>query len=230
VTPTLLAQLIEARAARINCVVATRLEDGAQRLLVDPVTGTDALAVAAAGVIAADRSRRIELAGEAWFLHLHAPPPRLIVIGAVHIAQSLAPMALMVGADVVICDPRTRYATAERFAGMRLRHDWPDEAVRAEAPGRNSAVVALSHDPKFDDPALAAALATPCGYVGALGSKRSHSARLARLVEAGVPPESLGRILGPVGLDLNAIGAGEIAVSILAEWIAQRRGAPLRAR
>jgi xanthine dehydrogenase accessory factor len=113
---------------------------------------------------------------------------------------------------------------------MRLRHDWPDEAVRAEAPGRNSAVVALSHDPKFDDPALAAALATPCGYVGALGSKRSHSARLARLVEAGVPPESLGRILGPVGLDLNAIGAGEIAVSILAEWIAQRRGAPLRAR
>jgi xanthine dehydrogenase accessory factor len=99
-----------------------------------------------------------------------------------------------------------------------------------EQPGRNSAVVALSHDPKLDDPGLAAALASPCGYIGALGSRRSHAARLARLEQAGADPAALRRILGPVGLDIHAIGAGEIAVSILAEWIAQRRGAPLRER
>jgi len=229
VTPDLLADLLAARAGRRPCVVATRLTDGAQHLFVDPPPGGDALADAAHRVVQADRSERAEVAGAAWFLHLHAPP-RLIVIGAVHIAQSLAPMALMIGADVVICDPRRRYATEERFPGTTLRHDWPDEAVALERPDRNSAMVALSHDPKLDDPALAAALATPCGYVGALGSRRSHAARLARLAERGVDPSTLARILGPVGLDIHAIGAGEIAVSILAEWIAQRRGARLRPR
>ncbi len=229
-TPALLTELLAARQARRPCVVATRLRDGAQVLFIDPPAGGDPLAAAAHDTVHADRSRRTELAGEAWFLHLHAPPPRLIVIGAVHIAQSLVPMALMVGADVVVVDPRRRYATEERFPGTTLRHDWPDEAVRAEKPGRNAAVVALSHDPKLDDPGLAAALETPCGYVGALGSKRSHAARLARLAEAGVDPTELPRILGPVGLDIHAIGAGEIAVSILAEWIAQRRGARLRER
>jgi xanthine dehydrogenase accessory factor len=229
VTPELLAALLAARAERAPCVVATRLSDGVQHLLVEPVAA-DGLSAAAADAVAADRSGRAEIAGEAWFLHLHAPPPRLIVIGAVHIAQSLVPMALMVGADVVVCDPRGRYATAERFPGVSLRLQWPDEAVRLERPGRNSAVVALSHDPKLDDPGLEAALETPCGYVGALGSRRSHQARLARLAERGVEAAQLRRILGPVGMDLHAIGAGEIAVSILAEWIAQRRGARLRDR
>jgi xanthine dehydrogenase accessory factor len=230
VTPALLAELLQARRARRPCVVATRLRDGAQTLFVAPGPADAPVAAAAYHTLQADRSRRAEFAGESWFLHLHVPPPRLIVIGAVHIAQSLVPMALMVGADVVVVDPRRRYATEERFPGTTLRHDWPDEAVRMEQPGRNTAVVALSHDPKLDDPALAAALESPCGYIGALGSKRSHAARLTRLAEAGADPTALRRILGPVGLDIHAIGAGEIAVSILAEWIAQRRGAALRDR
>jgi xanthine dehydrogenase accessory factor len=230
VTPALLADLLAARAERVPCVVATRLRDGAQVLLVDPADQADALGAAGREAISADRSLRVEIEGDDWFLHVHAPPPRLIVIGAVHIAQSLAPMALMIGADVAVCDPRGRYATAERFPGIRLRNEWPDEAVRLERPGRNSAVVALSHDPKLDDPGLAAALETPCGYVGALGSRRSHATRLTRLAELGIEAAALRRILGPVGMDLRAIGAAEIAVSILAEWIAQRRGGRLRDR
>ena len=167
---------------------------------------------------------------EAWFLHLHAPPPRLIVVGAGQIAQCLVGIARVLGCGVVVCDPRQGYASAARFADTTLRHEWPDAAVRAEQPGCNDAVLALAHDPKLDDPALLAALHTPCGYIGALGSRATHAARLARLAADGADTAALQRIMGPVGLDIGAIGAGEIALSIVAEWIARRRGAPARDR
>ena len=156
--------------------------------------------------------------------------PRLILIGAVHISQVLALMAQAMGIDVSVIDPRAHFATKLRFPGATLHHAWPDAALATLRPDRHSAVIALSHDPKIDDPGLQTALSSECGYIGALGSRRSHAARLERLAEQGVEATMLARILGPVGLDIGAVGAAEIAVSILPEWIAVRRDGRRRER
>jgi xanthine dehydrogenase accessory factor len=151
---------------------------------------------------------------ETGFVNRYPPPRRLLIVGAVEIAASLAAIASSQGFAVTLCDPRARFLTAERFPGVSLDERWPDEAVAAFAPDSRSAVVTLSHDPKIDDPALIAALASPAAYVAALGSKASHAARCTRLAAAGVSADGLARIEGPAGVAINAISAPEIALSI----------------
>ena len=148
------------------------------------------------------------------FINVYYPPRRLLIVGAVEIAAALSAIAVSQGIDVTLCDPRGRFLTADRFPGVRLDDRWPDEAVAAFAPDSRSAIVTLSHDPKIDDPALIAALASPAPYVAALGSVRSHQARLARLTVAGVSAAQCARIEGPAGVAINAISAPEIALSI----------------
>ena len=148
------------------------------------------------------------------FVNVYHPPRRLLIVGAVEIASALAAISASQGIDVTLCDPRGRFLTGDRFPGVRLDDRWPDDAVKAFAPDSRSAVVTLSHDPKIDDPALIAALASPAAYVAALGSTRSHKARLARLLAVGVMPEESARIEGPAGVAINAISAPEIALSI----------------
>lgn len=160
------------------------------------------------------RSASLDDDARAGFVNIYHPPRRLLIVGAVEIASALAAIAVSQGVDVTLCDPRGRFLTAERFPGIRLDDRWPDDAVKAFAPDSRSAIVTLSHDPKIDDPALAAALASPAAYVAALGSVRSHQARLARLSAAGVSAEQCARIEGPAGVAINAISAPEIALSI----------------
>lgn len=153
------------------------------------------------------------------FANRYDPPRRLLIVGAVQIAQSLAALVRTLGIDVVVIDPRGRFLTDERFPDTTLDDRWPDEAVEAWRPGPSTAVVTLSHDTKIDDPALIAALASDAAYVGALGSRKSHAARRERLAAAGVTPEQIERIDGPVGIDIGAIGPAEIALSITAAMV-----------
>lgn len=150
------------------------------------------------------------------FVTVHAPPLRLAVVGGVHIAQALVPMARVAGFAVTVIDPREAFASPARFPDTVLVHDWPDAAMAAFAPDARSAVVLLTHDPKLDDPALRIALDSRAFYVGALGSSRTHAKRVARMAEAGVPEAALARIDAPIGLDIGARTPGEIAVAILA--------------
>jgi xanthine dehydrogenase accessory factor len=230
-TPTLLAALLTARAAKKPVVVATRLEDGAQALVAEDgrhgAALPEAVAARALAALAEDRSETVEHEGARWFLHVHNPPERLIVVGAVHIAQALVPMALPLGFSVTVIDPRRAFATAERFPGVTVSDAWPDEAMDALAPDRRTAVVTLTHDPKLDDPALDRALRSEAWYIGALGSRKTHAARLSRLAALGHGPAALARIRGPVGLPIEAVTAPEIALSILAEIVALKRGAAL---
>lgn len=161
-----------------------------------------------------------ERAGEGDFLNRYDPPRRLLIVGAVQIAQSLVPLAQAIGVTPVVIDPRGRFLTQERFPGVELDDRWPDEAVAARCPGESTAVVTLSHDIKIDDPALAEALRGTTGYIAALGSRRSHAARLERLGAMGFSTEEMRRIDGPAGLDIKAVGAAEIALSIAAGMIA----------
>ncbi|THD34543.1 MAG: XdhC family protein [Sphingomonas sp.] len=157
----------------------------------------------------------------AAFVNRYDPPRRLLIVGAVQIAQALAGLARELGIATTVIDPRARFLTEERFPGVALDDRWPDEAVAALRPGPSTAVVTLSHDTKIDDPALEAALAAPTGYVAALGSRRSHAARRERLAAAGVAEADLDRIDAPAGLDIGAIGPAEIALSIAAAMVAQ---------
>ncbi|MEG8045227.1 XdhC family protein [Sphingomonas aerolata] len=153
------------------------------------------------------------------FVNRYDPPRRLLIVGAVQIAQALAGLARELGIATVVIDPRARFLTDERFPGVTLDDRWPDEAIAALRPGPSTAVVTLSHDIKIDDPALIAALATDAAYVGALGSRKSHAARRERLAAAGVTPENIDRIDAPVGIDIGAIGPSEIALSVAAAMI-----------
>ncbi|HKL64881.1 MAG TPA: XdhC family protein [Roseovarius sp.] len=151
------------------------------------------------------------------FVAIHNPPLRLLIVGAVHIAQALVPMARIAGYDPVLIDPRESFASAARFPGETVMHDWPDECLRALGLDQRTALVLLTHDPKLDDPALKEALRSGVFYIGALGSTRTHAKRVARLTEAGFSEAEIARIHGPIGLDIGAAGPAEIAVSILAE-------------
>lgn len=157
---------------------------------------------------------------EGQFHNRYDPPRRLLIVGAVQIAQSLTALAQAMGVTPIVIDPRGRFLTEERFPGVELDDRWPDEAIAARLPGEATAVVTLSHDIKIDDPALAAALSAPTGYIAALGSRKSHAARLERLSAMGFSPADLARIDGPAGLDIGAVGAAEIALSIAAGMIA----------
>lgn len=223
-TPDLLARLNAARAAKRPVALLTRLPDGAQLLFPEDKL-PEALAAEAAAALRADRARNATLEAENWFIHPHNPPLRLIVIGAVHIAQALVPMAATLGFAVTVVDPRRAFATEERLGQqVAISGDWPDEAMTALAPDTRTAVVTLTHDPKLDDPALEVALRSPAFYVGCLGSRKTHAKRLERLRDAGLNDAELAKIHAPVGLDIGAITAAEIAVSILAQIVASRRG------
>jgi len=204
------------KAAGRPLVRALDRATGEERLI-DPSTDQSPLGLAAAAAARADTSAESEIEGRTWFLEVHNPPLDLVLIGAVHIAQALAPMAMLAGYGVRVIDPRAAFATEARFPGCRVICAFPDEVLTADSLGTRSALVALAHDPKIDDPGLAAALAAPCFYVGALGSRKSHAARLERLRKSAIPDDALARIHGPVGLAIGARSPGEIAVSILAQ-------------
>ena len=225
---SLLRALLEARAGRRPLALVTELDGGRQWLIVEgepSAPGLDAaLAEAARAALRRDRGEVVEVAGARYFLHVMNPPPRLFVVGAVHIAQALVPMAVLLGYEVTVIDPRRAFAGGERFAEVRVVTDWPDEALGAAGLDACSAVVTLTHDPKLDDPALHVALASPAFYVGSLGSRRTHAKRIERLVGAGLAREALARIHAPIGLDIGAVTAAEIAASIVAELTAGFRG------
>lgn len=178
--------------------------------------------------IALDRSGRLD--DGPLFVHVFNPPPRLFIVGAVHIAQSLVPMARLAGYEVVLIDPRQAWASETRFPDVKILLDWPDDALDLLKPDRCSAIVTLTHDPKLDDPALHSALKSEAFYIGSLGSKRTHAKRLERLAEAGFDADTLARIKGPIGLAIGAKSPAEIAVSILAEVTRVRRNPPGPAR
>lgn len=224
----LLARLNAERAARRPAVLVTDTASGEQRLVTEAEMASDPLADALAAQLRTGRSGAVEADGRRFFLTVQEPPVRLVVVGAVHISQALAPMAALAGLDVTIVDPRTAFATPERFAGVRVLPVWPDEAFASQPLDRFTAVAAVTHDPKIDDPGLAAALRAGCFYVGALGSRKSHAARLHRLGAAGLEPATLARIHAPIGLDIGAVSPAEIAVSILGEVIAGLRKKPPR--
>ena len=222
-TPDILSSLLDAAARRRPVALAERLTDGLTFLLPDPAA-PDAVAARGAEMLAADRTGTVEIDGADWFVESRNPKPRALVVGAVHIAQSLVPLMAQSGFDVVVIDPRRAFASDERFPGVSVRTDWPDEALDSLVPDAGSAVVTLTHDPKLDDPALLRALASKAFYVGALGSKKTHARRCDRLRAAGIGETALARIHAPIGLDIGAVTAPEIALSIAAEIVAARRG------
>jgi xanthine dehydrogenase accessory factor len=226
VTPDILAALEAAKAAKRPVVLATRLPGGEQRLLPDPAAPPE-LNEVAEKVLQTDESGTHKVGGVDWFMHAHNPPLRLAVVGAVHIAQALVPFAAQCGFAVTVIDPRRSFASDERFPNVTISTEWPDEAMEAFKPDSRTAVVTLTHDPKLDDPALDRALKSQAFYIGALGSRRTHAARLKRLRELGHQDNALSRIRGPVGLSIEAVTAPEIGLSIIAEIVAVRRNAPL---
>jgi xanthine dehydrogenase accessory factor len=228
-----LERLVAAKAARRAIALVTDLGSNHQGLFENgraapalKLSGTQQAAIEDA--LGAGRSGEIEIEGRRLFVQARVPDPRLVIVGAVHITQALAPMAALAGYEVIVVDPRRAFATAERFPGMSLRHDWPDEALDDIKLDAGSAVVTLTHDPKLDDPALDRALRSRAFYIGSLGSKKTHAARLHRLSEAGFDEAALARIHGPAGLAIGARSPAEIAVSVLAQMTAARHGQPTR--
>ena len=212
--------------------LVTDLGNGARALVTrDGVGGALALdgeRVAAARHALAE-NRAATIAGDELFVGVYNPPLRMIIVGAVHIAQALAPMAALVGFAVTVVDPRGAFATEARFPGVARNLDWPDTALADMAPDSRTAVITLTHDPKLDDPALAAALGSDCFYIGALGSRRTHAKRLARLAAMGIGDDAVGRIHAPIGLALGGRETAEIAVAVLAQVVAANHGALRRA-
>jgi xanthine dehydrogenase accessory factor len=212
-----IAEMLKARGARVPIALVSELESGAQRLVRFEDAEGDELADALRRGFRFDESRVVTVNEKEYFIAIHNPPLKLIVVGAVHIAQALIPIATGVGYDVVVIDPRGAFATAERFPGVTVRAEWPDEVMPQINLDMRSAMVLLTHDPKIDDPALMGALRSQCFYIGALGSKRTHAQRLERFMAKGFSEQQLGRIHAPIGLDIGARGAAEIAVAIAAE-------------
>jgi xanthine dehydrogenase accessory factor len=216
------------RAARRAAIVVTGIDSGAQRLVRGADVAGDPLADLLRERLRTCRSGTVDTAEGRVFLTVHVPPPRLIAVGAVHISQALAPMARLVGYDVTIVDPRTAFATQERFPDVPVIAEWPDTALPPLNVDRYTAFVALTHDPKIDDPALLHAFSRDCFYIGALGSRKTHARRIERLKGQGASEADLARIHAPIGLDIGAVSPPEIAVSILAEITAALRLEPAK--
>lgn len=226
--PYLLRKLNKERAARRAVIHLTDLGDGRDRVIRegDPVAGPLGEAVTAA--FRSGRSGVAEAEERKFFLNVHLPPARIVVIGAVHISQALAQMAKVTGFDVLIIDPRTAFATEERFAGIDLVADWPEDVLKTGPLDAYTALVAVTHDPKIDDFPLSQALSTGCFYVGALGSRKTHAKRVERLKALGHSEAEIATISAPIGLDIGAASPAEIAVAILADIVAHLRRRPLR--
>lgn len=227
-TRQVLAQVLADLKAKRPAVLATWLESGSSVIL-HPFDATEAgdaaLRSAARAAAEADQARQLDTAEGRVLLRVFNPPVRVVIVGAVHIAQALAPMVQLCGHDVLVVDPRRAYAAPERFPGVPLVTAWPEEALAQAGLDRRTALVAMTHDPKIDDPALVAALRSDVFYVGALGSRKTQAARRERLSAVGFDAAALARIHGPVGIDIAARSPGEIAVSILAQVVARLRGA-----
>jgi xanthine dehydrogenase accessory factor len=222
----ILKELNAERAARRAAIVVTRIDDGAQRLVKAADVPSDPLRELLEQRLRSGRSGTTETAEGQVFLTVYVPPPRLVATGAVHISQALAPMARILGYDVTIVDPRTAFATPERFPDVPLVAEWPDTALPPLNIDRYTAFVALTHDPKIDDPALLHVLERGCFYVGALGSKKTHARRLERLKANGASEAGLARIHAPIGLPIGAVSPAEIAVAIMGEITAALRLTP----
>jgi xanthine dehydrogenase accessory factor len=219
----LLSRLNAECAARRAAVLITDLASGEQRLTPEMEIESDPLAHLLQERLRQGRSSLVDWEGRQFFLTVQVPPVKVMVVGAVHISQALAPMAKGLDLDVTIIDPRTAFATSERFPDVPVMAEWPDVVLPQLGLDRYTAMVTLTHDPKIDDPALIAALRAECFYIGALGSRKTHERRVARLTAAGFDEPSLARIHAPIGLDIGALSPAEIAVSILAEIIAVLR-------
>ncbi|MCZ6644298.1 MAG: XdhC family protein [Gammaproteobacteria bacterium] len=227
-----LNQLLADREARRGVALLTGMDTGLQSLLYEDGTIFQAgsqtfdvqgeLSDVARRCIMQQRSSAIEIDGSRFIIRAYAPPSRLIIVGAVHIAQALLPMAGQAGFEVYLIDPRTAFGSATRFPGIDVKSEWPDKAVAELSPDASTAVVTLSHDPKIDDPALQVALDSDAFYVGSLGSRKTHAGRLKRLSELGIDDHTLARIHAPIGLPLGGRAPAEIAVSILAQIIEAR--------
>jgi len=227
----LLERLLQARAAKQPAAHLRWLDQGEEALLVagETVLGRPLPPALLEQVRAAqrrDKGTTLETGDGRVFIQVFNPPLRLIVVGAVHIAQSLVPMARLVGYDVTVVDPRRAFASDARFPDVAVRTDWPDEALEELRPDARSAIVTLTHDPKLDDPALDLALRSEAFYIAALGSRRTHAARLERLAALGHDRATLGRIHGPAGLSIGAVSPAEIALSVMAEMTRVLREAP----
>jgi xanthine dehydrogenase accessory factor len=220
---SLLSQLNAERAARRAAILVTDVASGEQRLVPEAAAAGDPLEPVLAERFRSGKSGLAELDGRTLFLNVQVPPVKLVAIGAVHISQALAPMAKGLDLDVTVVDPRTAFASPERFPGVEVIAEWPDAVLPRLRLDRYSALLALTHDPKIDDPALTAALRADCFYIGALGSKKTHARRVERLRAAGFGDADIARIHAPIGLDIGAVSPAEIAVAILAEIVAALR-------
>jgi xanthine dehydrogenase accessory factor len=226
----ILAVLNAERAARRAAVVVTDTASGTQRLIKGADVARDPLKEVLEKHIRSGKSGMEETPEGKVFLTVHVPPPRLVITGAVHISQALAPMARLLGYDVTIVDPRTAFASVERFPEVKVIPEWPDVALPPLGIDRYTAFCALTHDPKIDDPALSHALARDCFYIGALGSKKTHARRIERLKEQGLTDDALARIHSPIGLDISAVSPPEIAIAIMGEITARLRAGAKKPR
>ncbi|HSZ67223.1 MAG TPA: XdhC family protein [Xanthobacteraceae bacterium] len=213
----ILTALNTERAARRAAVVVTNVESGQQRLVKAADAPKDALRAVVAEHLRTGKSGMEETAEGRVFLTVHVPEPQLVITGAVHISQALAPIGKLLNYDVTIVDPRTAFASPERFPDVKVVAEWPDVALPPLNVDRYTAFVALTHDPKIDDPALLHALARDCFYIGALGSRKTHARRVERLKQQGASDANVARIHAPIGLDIGAVSPAEIAVAIMAQ-------------
>ena len=211
------------RAARRAVILVTDVKSGAQRLVKDVDVAKDPLGEILEKRLRIAKSGMEETPQGQFFLTVYVPSPRLVITGAVHISQALAPIGQLLGYDVTIVDPRTAFASIERFPDVKVIAEWPDVALPPLGIDHYTAFVALTHDPKIDDPALKHALARDCFYIGALGSKKTHARRVERLKQAGVSDTDIARIHAPIGLDISAVSPAEIAVAIMGEITSRLR-------
>jgi xanthine dehydrogenase accessory factor len=214
----ILNALNEERAARRSVIVVTHQDSGAQRLVKAADLGADPLKAVLEKHIRSAKSGIEDTPEGKVFLTVHVPSPKLVITGAVHISQTLAPMGQLLGYDVTIVDPRTAFASIERFPDVKVIAEWPDVALPPIGIDHYTAFVALTHDPKIDDPGLDIALKSDCFYIGALGSRKTHARRVERLkAERGFTDNDIGRIHSPIGLDIGSVSPAEIAVAIIGE-------------
>ena len=222
----LLESLNAERAARRAAIVVTNVASGRQRLVKAADIAKDPLKAVLSGHLRSGRSGMEDAAEGRVFLTVYVPAPQLVITGAVHISQVLAPIAKLLGYDVTIVDPRTAFASVERFPDVRVIAEWPDQALPPLGIDRYTAFVALTHDPKIDDPALIHALSRDCFYIGALGSRKTHARRVDRLKQQGLIEADISRIHAPIGLDIGAVSPAEIAVAIMAQITERLREEP----
>ena len=221
--PLALKKINAARRERRAAILVTDLGDGHGRVVEEGEHVDGALGEAIARGFRTGASGSVEVEGRSYFLNVHVPRPKLIAIGAVHISQALAPMAKIAGFDMEIIDPRTAFATQDRFPDVPVHAEWPEDVLKSRPLDGYTALAALTHDPKIDDFALQASLQAGCFYVGALGSRKTHAKRVERLLALGLSAEQIARIHSPIGMDIGASSPAEIAVAVLAEIISALR-------